>query len=538
MCGAFIVSTRRAIFEVANFGHDSAPLDSNAMVLQMAAPELPHLDFVSLHQGLGSCFLLHRGTGELVDICGHRELEFSHDGFAILYDAGDGSATPKSEWASAFFTRSLHSSRRVVDGNDEEFINGFGDCSATVWRADLLAKPRKTKIFSGTCENMWLDTYHPELPSERSFVRWSIPGLVTCVFGPHYKGDWICRRIRSWKTYLHKIGLPNNSVHPSANSVREKARQAGKLPRDAEMADADEHYSVSTAGLAYIAMWFASATGVKAQPGWDLRAKASQFLSDVFSKISPATPIDVFLEGIGFHVQVANGRVMASLDTSDQEAEARALFGSCNVSLGSAMLSLMDNARRGAPSRREQVGNCLFDLVQRLAVEVDARSSDASIFVDPADVEQITLRRDSSKRVRRIPMSYKLGACAAFAEEPKVKDAAQFLAVSLCASRRRRGGAKKASRPSDQPKATSAAKWVVDTQLAYQASCVRLFNRSTPMYFSTDGVRAGTRDYRLTAFGCPRQDLHCWGPRRQAWAAQGFWILCTLPLACEKTNPA
>ena len=67
---------------------------------------------------------------------------------------------------------------------------------------------------------------------------------------------------------------------------------------------------------------------------------------------------------------------------------------------------------------------------------------------------------------------------------------------------------------------SSAAKWVQEKMLAYQACAWRDFEASKDFFFSVDAVQASGKDGWLFAVGCPVKQLHAWAPPQVAWGAK------------------
>ena len=119
--------------------------------------------------------LIHDGTGEMCPLDGQWQLAFDFEGNATLHNS-----LGECEWATTFFTKSLHVAERRL-GAQELIISTKGSPGSSVWRQDVFNNQFARRCIDVICPfyRATLEVFISALPRQGQYVRWSAPSIVT-----------------------------------------------------------------------------------------------------------------------------------------------------------------------------------------------------------------------------------------------------------------------------------------------------------------------------------------------------------------------
>ena len=170
--------------------------------------------------------LIHDGTGEMCPLDGQWQLAFDFEGNATLHNS-----LGECEWATTFFTKSLHVAERRL-GVQELIISTKGSPGSSVWRQDVFNNQFARRCIDVMCPfyRATLEVFISALPRQGQYVRWSAPSIITralslartrqrgcCVVSPllpHRQARWtIAPPPHGQGTYTHHLPLFTRRLH-------------------------------------------------------------------------------------------------------------------------------------------------------------------------------------------------------------------------------------------------------------------------------------------------------------------------------------
>jgi hypothetical protein len=471
--------------------------------------------WLALLPALRGSALVHRGTGESIRLEGVVDLYFC-DEQGVLQRRDGQCADQEPVWAAMKFQRALFQAKGGEDGKRAGLVISGPD-KLNVWRDEYMSNGEDVRIFlPSNTSDMQLDVFRSSLPKPEQFVRWSAPSVVARVYGGTHAGDWICRHVSMWRKFLEKFNKPESwHIRPSLTSISHSARKRGDLPGDTALQECDPEFSLSSSCVCLIAAWFGLSRRLKTGAGVCLRGAAAAFIGDIFESFLPrdGVVLDVLVteeECVQVEVSpktvhvVGGAKVFANVLVK--------VLGGRAVGMAEGFLKCCDQVHCQLSRKRAVCLAVVSELVDRLAVEIDLNRDVAELFARPEDVDLALMRRDGSKRLRRVPIWYKQVVTDLADTDAHVKSRVQLIAADALIKQRRQRRLGITCKPAVVVKPQSATTWSADLMLAYLGAACRTFQSSGDCYVSIDGVHVAGKTYVLFAFGDPALNLHCWGP--------------------------
>lgn len=459
---------------------------------------LPDGSWLQLLRGSARDTLRHNGTGELVPLAARCTLHVEDEWGLCRSEADDGETL--CEWAQDLLKSSLHR-----DATGELYISTESEGATVRWQSVVFEfdSAARVIVLRPAVGDFVSEVFISDLRRGTACVRWSVPYLLTWLFGPTFNAQWFSKRARRFEQYILDFGFETEDWRPSraASSCRHRSASEGSAPMPS-LVGFDQDFSVSTRGLFALLLSLYTFKSIE-----DLMSPLNTSILQVMTCL-----VERFVGAQGevtFVVDPAK-QLVGTVRNLIVAFDAPILSGltsprlpfQAGIPMAEAMVLLQSYASR--PSKTRFAGDaaaalrCLSEIVH---VDVEAAREDASW----ASASHALLPRlGGEKRARRVPLGAKLGIAAEVSAEPGVRSVQQFIAAQKLQDRlqleaeeepEEQPAKRKRRTAIAEPKSTLA--WHHDRMLAYMATGRLALSGTQVLGISVDGSRVGNRELQM-----------------------------------------
>jgi hypothetical protein len=419
--------------------------------------------------------------------------------------AAAGDADGEVCWANAKLQHTLH-----ADQSSGRLFLQASVGGATEW-LDVRSERLQAAVFSHECEGSRFacEVYWREAQAAGCCLWWTLPALVSVVFGDNPYRNFMGKALGRWREILVRGGFPGDVIRASKEARVKKARSIGAAVPAELTLSSEQEYSIASSGLLYLLAAITGSTRagpVRKDEGGGMQSE--RLLHLILEKFFGGADA-AWRTPEGWAMQLRGGllelRPVHEAALRPPTEGLRQVFRGCErLPLAAVLVRLAAgcfHAQRGK-AWQGHARSMAASLCVQLAAYMDCTQGQA-MWAEVTHL-QLGVRRGRGKRPHRLPFTLKRLLQEAAAQEPALSGAMQIVAAGRIL------GANGPTAHHLNPR--SCHRFVTDTMYQYWLALRQLGQQARHHSLSLDAGRVSGEELLLIADWVTPPACGCWLP--------------------------